>query len=599
MTAAWPSVPLGSVIKQRKEFVLIDDTETYKRCRVQLHAQGIVLRDQVVGAEVKTKKQQVCQAGELLVAEIDAKVGGYGIVPPELDSAIVSSHYFLFQVDERQLERGFLAYYIRTPAFFDQVSAQGSTNYAAIRPADVLSYSIPLPPLAEQRRIVAQIDALATKVQEAHTLRRGAGVAAVSILDAAMGDIWGCSSAWTRRPLGQLAVAVSGQVDPRVEPYSSLPHINGEVIESGTCRLLPGYRTAREDGVASGKYHFGAGAILYSKIRPYLRKAAQVPFEGVCSADIYAFERISEELERRFFAYALIAPDFTDYANAISGRTRMPKLNRTQLYAFEMGFPPRSEQCRIVGYLDGLQAKVGALKALQAQTAAELDALMPSILDAAFSSRLTAGEAITVSAPAAAGEPAPAPSRKPTPFKDDAAIVCLLIDALARHDRPTDEFFSQKHAFVLKERAGVAVNSAFVRQAAGPWSQQLKRRAIYAGEKMNWLRWAKGRLVPGPSFQKGLAHARALLGDKAGAVAAVVEDLARFGRNGLERWTTVLKVVRDMETAGKPVTLAAIQREIDAWTGKRLKEAFTEESVDQTVRKMVRQGWIHVPDARQ
>jgi type I restriction enzyme, S subunit len=55
--SAWPSVPLAAAIQYRKQFVQIDDLEQYKRCRVQLHAQGIVLRDTVSGAEIKTKKQ--------------------------------------------------------------------------------------------------------------------------------------------------------------------------------------------------------------------------------------------------------------------------------------------------------------------------------------------------------------------------------------------------------------------------------------------------------------------------------------------------------------------------------------------------------------
>jgi len=174
MSTRWPEVALGEVLSHRKEFVQIDDYASYKRCRVQLHAQGVVLRDQVPGAEVKTKKQQVCRAGEFLVAEIDAKLGGYGIVPADLESAIVSSHYFLFAVDESKLDRRYLGYFIKTPTFFEQVAAQGSTNYAAIRPGHVLSYSIPLAPLAEQRRLVERIDALAAKIDEAKRLREGA-----------------------------------------------------------------------------------------------------------------------------------------------------------------------------------------------------------------------------------------------------------------------------------------------------------------------------------------------------------------------------------------------------------------------------------------
>ena len=71
---AWPITPLSDVLRHRKEFITIDDTHQYKRCRVQLHAKGVLLRDAVSGADIKTKKQQVCRAGEFLVAEIDAKM---------------------------------------------------------------------------------------------------------------------------------------------------------------------------------------------------------------------------------------------------------------------------------------------------------------------------------------------------------------------------------------------------------------------------------------------------------------------------------------------------------------------------------------------
>jgi len=85
MKTSWPRVRLGELLYHRKEFVTIDDLTTYRRPRVQLHAQGIVLRDEILGALIKTKRQQICRAGEFLVAEIDAKVGRFGIVPMVLD----------------------------------------------------------------------------------------------------------------------------------------------------------------------------------------------------------------------------------------------------------------------------------------------------------------------------------------------------------------------------------------------------------------------------------------------------------------------------------------------------------------------------------
>ena len=152
----FPLVELGTVLKQRKESIVIDDAKIYKRCRVQLYGNGVVLRDTngIEGKEIKTKKQQVCNTNDFLVAEIDAKFGGYGIVPTELNGAIVSSHYFLFEIDTTQLLPEFLEIVVKCNDFSKQVKATGSTNYAAIRPYHVLAYLIPLPSLVEQDRIV-------------------------------------------------------------------------------------------------------------------------------------------------------------------------------------------------------------------------------------------------------------------------------------------------------------------------------------------------------------------------------------------------------------------------------------------------------------
>ena len=72
------------------------------------------------------------------------------------------------------------------------------------------------------------------------------------------------------------------------------------------------------------------------------------------------------------------------------------KSNRSRLYlphtvrAVTLETPDLTlaEQRRIVAELDALQAEVDALKRLQAETAAELDALLPAILDRAFKGEL-------------------------------------------------------------------------------------------------------------------------------------------------------------------------------------------------------------------
>lgn len=149
----WKPTLLSEVLRHRKGSITIDDDTTYKLCRVQLHRRGVVLRQHIKGAAIRTKSQQVCRAGDFLVAEMDAKVGGYGFVPAELEGAIVSSHYFLFEVDQEKLHPPFLEVVSQAGILQRQIVAKGSTNYAAIRPASVLSWSIPLPSIDVQKRI--------------------------------------------------------------------------------------------------------------------------------------------------------------------------------------------------------------------------------------------------------------------------------------------------------------------------------------------------------------------------------------------------------------------------------------------------------------
>lgn len=68
--------------------------------------------------------------------------------------------------------------------------------------------------------------------------------------------------------------------------------------------------------------------------------------------------------------------------------TGQANVNATKLKALPICLPPLPEQRDIVVYLEGLEARIDALKSFQTQTAAEIDALLPSILDKAFKGEL-------------------------------------------------------------------------------------------------------------------------------------------------------------------------------------------------------------------
>lgn len=381
----WHTVPLGDVIAHRKEFIEIDDLHTYKRPRVQLHAKGIVLRDVIEGARIKTKKQQVCRAGEFLVAEIDAKVGGFGIVPEQLEGAIVSSHYFLFTIDETKLDRSFLDYFIRTPSFRDQVEAQGSTNYAAIRPAHVLSYEISLPPLAEQRRIVARIEALAAQIDEAKRLRQEAVEEAeamgVSATAAAFRKLLDGSTI----RLDEAALLQRGKFShrPRNDPRffgGAHPWIQIGEIERSNRYIREWSETLNDEGLAISK-KFPKGTILIS-IAATIGAVGILDFD-CCVPDSIVGVTPDQEVTTPEFVFHFLRYVRT-HLEEVAPQSAQKNINLQILSPLPFPAPPLPEQRRIVAELDALQAEVDGLKRLQAETAAELDALLPAILDRAF-----------------------------------------------------------------------------------------------------------------------------------------------------------------------------------------------------------------------
>ncbi|MBI1882206.1 MAG: restriction endonuclease subunit S [Chloroflexi bacterium] len=397
MSQLWPMIALGQVIQYRKEFIEIDDFAEYKRCRVQLYAQGVVLRDTVPGVEIKTKQQQVCQAGEFLVAEIDAKLGGYGIAPEELDGAIVSSHYFLYVIDETKLDRRFLSYFIRTHDFFDQVSAKGSTNYAAIRPHHVLEYKIPLPPLDEQRRIVARIEALAAKVEQAQRLRqRSAGEVEV-LPNSAKNQVFGedFQTKWPSMPLGEISDIGSGVTLGRSLTGSTItvPYLRVANVQDGYLDLHQVKKIEiREDEFE--KWKLVPGDLLLTEGGDWDKLGRGTVWQGEierCIHQNHIFRvRVSfDEFDPHYLSALISSPYGKAYFQESSKQTtNLASINKRQLRSFVVFKPPLSEQRRIVAYLDNLQAKVEAVKRHQAATAARLESLLPSILDRAFRGEL-------------------------------------------------------------------------------------------------------------------------------------------------------------------------------------------------------------------
>ncbi|MNQ85528.1 EcoKI restriction-modification system protein HsdS [compost metagenome] len=150
-----------------------------------------------------------------------------------------------------------------------------------------------------------------------------------------------------------------GQVNPEQSPYSEMTLIAPNHIDSGTGRVLFS-ETAAEQNAESGKYLCQSGDVVYSKIRPALRKVCIAAESSLCSADMYPM-RGHSGMDNGFLFWFLLSEPFSAFAVLEADRVAMPKINRESLNAVQLPRPQPAEQQAIASSLDRETARIDAL----------------------------------------------------------------------------------------------------------------------------------------------------------------------------------------------------------------------------------------------
>lgn len=328
-------------------------------------------------------------------------VGSLGLAQSEEQTGVISPDYVVFSCLDRVIPQWVFSY-LRHPVGLDAINA---TTAGSVRERlyfhKLAEIEIPLPPLPEQRRIVARIEALAAEIDEAKRLRREAVEEAGALVDSETSRIVSHLPTSPSAPIRELGV--NGDNPIQIGPFGAQLH-RSEFVESGTPVLNvgnvwpSGLRLNSLDHVTSEKarqlnrYRIKSGDLLFARSGATLGKVCLVPpecDEWLMTGHLFRV-RFDESRIMNRFAFALLRGSnqiLESVFGQVRGATR-PGFNTTLLGNVDLPLPPLPEQRRIVAELDALQAEVDALKRLQSETAAELDALLPAILDRAFKGEL-------------------------------------------------------------------------------------------------------------------------------------------------------------------------------------------------------------------
>lgn len=152
---------IGDILQRIKRPIDIDPRSSYKLVTVKLYHKGVILREEKLGADIKSKMYQV-KAGDFILSGIDARNGAFGIVPPELDGAVVTNDFWYFEIDDEVVDKKFFLELTATH-WFDEICRKGSdgtTQRIRLQKGKFFNQTIYLPELSEQRAFSKRFKAI-------------------------------------------------------------------------------------------------------------------------------------------------------------------------------------------------------------------------------------------------------------------------------------------------------------------------------------------------------------------------------------------------------------------------------------------------------
>jgi type I restriction enzyme S subunit len=395
MNATWPTIPLGDVLRRSERTIPLDSETTYKEVTVRMNGKGVVERRQVKGIEIAADRRYKAKSGQFIISRIDARNGASGLVPDELNGAVVTNDFPLFDVAEDRLDAAFLGWMSKTRSFIElcKHASEGTTNRVRLSEDRFKALTIALPRLDEQRRIVARVEELAAKVDEARGLRSLTVDELAALRSTQSRRVFESLQASTV-PLEMVCAAIIDNLhsNPIYAEGGTVPCIRSSDVGFGVLDLANARRTDEDEyRQRTVRGELQVDDIVLVREGGGTGKCALVLPEHRFSLGqrVMMLRPDRDKVLPKFFLYQLLSPIIQeDHVQPLSKGSASPHLNIGSLRQFPFLLPSVNEQARIVENLDALQAKLEAVKTLQTETAAELDAMVPAILDKAFKGEL-------------------------------------------------------------------------------------------------------------------------------------------------------------------------------------------------------------------
>lgn len=388
MTLAWADMPLSEVLEPREGKPSLDDLLSGRVrivSKISFHDGRIEFR-----AEGATKTGMILvEPGDLLVSGINGYKGAIALYDPAAPGpAAATIHYAAYRVRSDRADPRFLWHVLRSDDFCARLEREVPGGIKTeLKPSRLLPVSIALPPLREQRRIVARLEALSGHISEIRDLQRDAKTSIAAL--------WGSLLSRVCRGVSVGGTLSDILLGPPRNGWSARCDNDEDGMPVLALGAVTGFKYRRTEFKktslpASAEAHFWLrpGDLLMTRSNTADLVGHAAIYDGSPSPCIYPdlmmrLDVREDTVDRRFVWYWLQTNPVREFVTLHAKGTSPTMKKISQGTVLAIPFPSSltiGEQHQIVTRLDELMASLDPLQRLRAEAAAKLSALFGTVL---------------------------------------------------------------------------------------------------------------------------------------------------------------------------------------------------------------------------
>ena len=398
---AYPMMRIGEFLKRNKTAVTIQDGVKYKRVTIKVRNGGVVPRDEVMGENIGTKKQFLVSEGQFILSKIDARNGAMGIIPAELNGAVVTQDFLPYDIDTTKVNPQYFVLVCTTKQFveFCQSCSSGTTNRQRVDEAQFLNIKVPVPSLAEQNKLVEEYNKQIAIAADAELLaikkhrninsllfsELGVKISKDNVLNGLSTVAFSALDRWDIAYLQNTAKYTAKYKSLRFEncidhfmkgfdgkslrmetyktPTRDFHYIGMEHIEKATGQLIDA-PIVKGSQIKSQTVTIPNGYFIYGKLRPYLTKYwyNNTNWDNiVCSSELFVF-RIKDSINTRFFEVVLGSDIIQEQIADLTSGARMPRITEEVFMNIQIPIPPLDVQKNLADQIDKISCEIKELR---------------------------------------------------------------------------------------------------------------------------------------------------------------------------------------------------------------------------------------------